>query len=268
MNVREIKNTIQELNFTPKKFLGQHFLTNTALIQKMITAVKKFDPAFIIEVGPGLGSLTKPLMDLSIPLVVIERDVILCRYWENKISIIKGDALKSNWIDYLKPSSLLVGNLPYQIASRLVVQCSQNIQHLRYMVLMFQKEVAERICAKSHSKNYGLLSVLSQSVWEIKHLAGADPKDFYPQPKVSSSVLLFQKKSAGDIISDLSVFTEFIKLCFTQRRKFLFNRLQKKFGVNHAKGVFNKMGLLLSVRAEEVSVRQFAHLFCQLNRLK
>lgn len=264
MNVREIKNTIKQLHFTPKKFLGQHFLINTVLIQEIVIAVKDINPSFIVEVGPGLGALTKPLIALNIPLAVVEKDITLCRYWEDQVFVIKGDILHFKWIEYLHQRSLLIGNLPYQVASRLLVQCSQNVKHLRYMVLMFQKEVAERICAKPYSKKYGMLSVLSQCVWDIEWFLEASPKDFYPQPKVSSQVLLFKKKPVISIVRNLPEFTDFIKLCFTQRRKFLFNRLKKKFGISHTKGVFNKIGLSLSVRAEEVSVDQFVCLFRQL----
>lgn len=261
------KLKIQSLNFKPKKFLGQHFLTNSQIIQKIIARVKKINPNKIIEIGPGLGALTHPLMKLNIPLIVIEKDTSLYSYWKNqKIQAIQGDALQGEWRKYLCHKSLLVGNLPYQIASRLLVNCSKNNQHLSSMILMFQKEVAGRICARSGCKSYGLLSVVSQAMWDISKLVEVTQKDFYPAPKVQSCVLVFQKKRIIDNSMNSLAFIQFIKLCFTHRRKFLLSQLQKQINKNLIKLAFKKLNIPESVRAEEIPVKQFIKLFHQLEK--
>ncbi len=266
MHIKEIKNQIRSLNFVPKKFLGQHFLINKKVIQKIVQSAHALNPKLIIEIGPGLGALTNPLKSLQIPMKVIEQDSLLCRYWKDKVEVISGDVLKISWISFLKPNSLLIGNLPYQTASRLLVECSQGIKNLKTMILMFQKEVAQRICATHGSKQYGLLSVLSQCVWKIKKLITATPKDFYPRPLVAGQVLLFQTKMDDQQKINLPEFTRFVKISFAQRRKLLINRLQTQTGYS-LKKVFHQMHLPLSVRAEELSPKQFVGLFCEIKKL-
>jgi len=273
MNIRQTKQAMWDLGLRPKKFLGQHFLVNTSVVQRIISVVQHLKPTFIVEVGPGLGALTYPLMKLNIPLKVVERDTVLCRYWKNKISVIPGDVLKVPWHIDLPPSSLLIGNLPYQIASRLLVQCSPGPFYLKFMVLMFQREVAERICAVPGTKSYGLLSILSQCFWDIEVLLEVPVQDFYPRPAVAGTVLLLRSVTTKNfswnnkciVISPSKKinFVEFVKLCFSKRRKFLINRLKHCIG-NHVHSIFHEMKIPFSIRAEELNPEQFLYLFHQL----
>ena len=249
---------MQTIGVSPKKFLGQNFLINPLVIQKMITAIKNLSPSLIVEVGPGLGALTEELILLKKPFYAVEIDPLLCQYWkERKVSIIEGNVLKTPWPDVLLPGSILTGNLPYSFASRLLIKCCPGPDKLKAMALMFQKEVSQRIITPPGSKNYGLLSVLSQSFWNIKRLLIASPQSFYPRPKVSGEILIFKRKK--HFISDPLQFLSFVKFCFAQRRKILLSRLKKKNP--HAENCFKKMDIPLSARAEELSCKQFADLF-------
>jgi len=259
-----IKSEIDKPNFFPKKLLGQNFLINPEVIEQIIKAVDKAKPSLIMEVGPGLGALTKHFMLFKCPLWVIELDRDICQYWEQKnINVLKGDVLKTDWESKLLTHSVLVGNLPYKIASRLLVNCCPGPSQLKGMVLMFQKEVAQRILSVPHSKSYGLLSVLAQCFWNIKILTEAKPSDFYPKPKVSGQVLVFQKKQ--HFIEHTKAFSLFIKFCFSQRRKILFNRLKKLHDQRSAiTNIFDKMKLSPLIRPEELSPEQFVALFTHL----
>ena len=263
-----IKSKMEELGLSPKKFLGQHFLINSLVIKKTVEAVEALNPSLIIEVGPGLGALTDEFILLKCPLFLVEQDSVLCEYWRKKeVPILEGDVLKVNWSLQLQARSVLTGNLPYQIASRLVIQCCPGPVELKAMVLMFQKEVAERIRAKPCSKSYGLLSVLAQCFWSISFLTEASLSDFYPRPKVAGQVLVFHKKPYS--IKDSIAFLLFVKLCFSQRRKILLNRLKKQEKIkDDIVGIFDKMNLSPLVRAEELSPEQFVFLFKQINETK
>ena len=255
---------MEELGLSPKKNLGQHFLINSFVIDEIITAVTNLDPFLIIEVGPGLGALTNQFILLKKPLLLLEKDPALCEYWrKKKISVLEGDVLKVNWPFKLKDKTVLTGNLPYQIASRLMVECCPAPAKLEAMVLMFQKEVAERIYAKPCSKSYGVLSVLSQCFWKVSFLTEALPEDFYPRPKVAGQVLVFLKKKHS--VSHPIAFLSFVKLCFSQRRKILLSHLRKQEKIkDDIVNVFNKMHLSPLTRAEELSPEQFVSLFKKL----
>ena len=299
-----IKDKIKELGFSPKKFMGQNFLTNSVIIQKIVSSVEALSPSLIIEVGPGLGALTNDFISLGCPFYVVEKDPFLCQYWKKKgVNVLEGDILNSNGLSsyphepvfaksqaglpteknkkppvssswtgkkvslssFLLPGSVLAGNLPYQIAGRLMVQCCPGPDNIKAMVFMFQKEVAQRILTLPGSKNYGLLSVLSQCFWEGHLLTEASTSDFYPRPKVAGQVLTFRKKKHS--IQDPAAFLAFIKLCFSQRRKILLSRLKTIKEKNQIIDIFNKMNLSHSVRAEELLPKQFVYLFNEIQLL-
>ena len=279
MTVPTIKKKMAELNFHPKKMFGQHFLINLQKVEQIVSAVKDLNPSFIMEVGPGLGVLTEPLLQIinnnsKQPFFcAVELDTQLCEYWKSReISILEGDILKLQWEKNLLPGSVLVGNLPYQIASRLMIQCCPGSDNLQSMVLMFQKEVAQRIMAHSHCKAYGLLSVLSACYWDIQLLTEAGVKDFYPSPKVAGQVLLFKKKKHD--IPHPEQFLIFVKHCFSQRRKFLINQLKKiieeKNNLKQESAldqkeyllkIFKQLNLSLKVRPEQLKPSQFVALY-------
>ena len=307
---------MKELGFHPKKFLGQNFLISSVVIEKTLSAVADLKPSLIVEVGPGLGALTEGLFLLKKPLFLVEKDLSLCRYWHNRLKapphlkqatgharlkvppkplgfVLKGDVLKLSWHARLLPGSVLTGNLPYNIAGRLLLKSCPGPPQLKAMVLMFQKEVAQRILARPGSKNYGILSVLSQCFWRPRLLLQAGTSDFYPRPKVAGRVLIFEKKKHS--VSDPKNFLLFVKFCFSQRRKILLSRLQapsfphgsrklksqreteshlcdfqgfsvprKRESKQNIKKIFNKLKISPTARPEEFSPSQFISLFQEL----
>lgn len=253
---------MSKLQIRPQKKWGQHFLIHPEGIEQMISQVQAFKPALVVEVGPGLGALTEPLQVLKLPLLLVERDPVLCQYWKDKgLPVWPGDVLhftQSPEVRKLKPPSLLLGNLPYRIASRLLVQWCPGPGQVQFMILMFQTEVAERIKSPAGLKAYGLLSVLAQTFWKVTSLLKVERQDFYPAPEVGGEVLVFEKKPCT--LSEPELFLRFMKLCFQGRRKFLIPRLKKALGPE-VEGVYKGMGWSPTLRPGELSPEDYLSFF-------
>jgi 16S rRNA (adenine1518-N6/adenine1519-N6)-dimethyltransferase len=257
MKLLDLKARMHEMEVLAKKSLGQNFLVNEAVIRKIIDRVSEASAPFLVEVGPGLGSLTEHLVDKK-PLL-IELDRVFVKFWRDRgFEVVEGDALKINWDSLSIPvGSWLVSNLPYQISTHIVVDRSLGPKNIVGMVLMFQKEVAERLMAKPRTAAYGFLSVIAQNFWEMKRVADAGPGDFHPPPKIASRVLSFTRKS--NVALD-SGFVGFTKAAFAQRRKFLLKNL-RAVGHKDWESVFTGMSINLKARAEELTPEQFAELY-------
>lgn len=256
----EIIEKLEALGVSPKKSLGQNFLVSKSVIEKIINAVVELQANQIIEIGPGLGSLTESLIKRDLPLTLMELDKAFSEYWRGRgQKVIEGDALKWDWNLVSQPeSTVLVSNLPYQISSSIVIDRSIHEKILKGMVLMFQKEVAERIVAKPKAEAYGLLSVIAQNFWTISVVAEAGPKDFYPPPRVASRILAF--KPRRDYSGASRPFLNVVKAGFAQRRKFLISNLRALGGVatdSHLRTLFDSLGLSQKIRAEELSIDQW-----------
>lgn len=264
--IKKYKARLQEISTSPKKFLGQNFLINEGAIQRILENIKVEKNTRLIEIGPGLGAITDELLDKDFKPILIELDRDFARYWRGRgQNVIEKDALKLDWSELLLGhNSTLVSNLPYQISASLVLELSTLNHTFEDMVLMFQKEVAQRITAKKRTKNYGILSVIAQSHWQIKKIMDLSPRSFYPSPKVFSRILSFKKKE-----SDLNSkqFLTFVKKCFSQRRKMLthnllsYDRISCKQDVHKA---LETVQLDLKCRAEELSVNELALLFKEI----
>lgn len=207
-----------ELKIDAKKSLGQNFLISDSVIEKILAAALAFKSDKVLEIGPGCGALTDLLVDQYKNLKLIELDRHLFDFWKQRgCDIINADALQIDWQPYA--DYLLVSNLPYQISSSLVIDRSLDAKPLLGMVLMFQKEVAQRLRATHQSEHYGMLSIIAQEFWTIQTVCDAGPRDFKPAPKVASRVLSFKpKKSNVKIPAD---YLKFVKLAFQQRRRIL-----------------------------------------------
>lgn len=264
--VFDLKQRLTQMGLSPKKAFGQNFLVNQRVIDQIISEVQSKKPIKIVEVGPGLGALTEPLLAAGLNPEVIEFDPELSRYWEQRgLPVHHQDALQLDWNQLKLPQpSLLVSNLPYQISTHIVIDRCLGPTPIQWMVLMFQKEVAERLTAKPRTKAYGTLSVMAQLHFTIKKVADCAPRDFYPAPKVASRVLSFTRKEE----STLGVpFLKFVKHSFLHRRKFLLKNLRgivDKSKVDGLSKVFADLGLLETARPEELSPEQFYQLYLKL----
>jgi 16S rRNA (adenine1518-N6/adenine1519-N6)-dimethyltransferase len=280
MNKEQLLARLEEIGAEgPKRSLGQNFLVSELIVERIIKAVERNLADEIIEVGPGLGSLTDELLTLERPLTLIELDQKFVTYWSDRLQaidsaqLIEGDALQIDWAGvFRKPTAVLVSNLPYQISSSLLIDRSLEPFSLRAMILMFQKEVAQRITATERNKEYGLLTVIAQNFWNIDLLCECSPRDYYPAPNVASRVLVFKAKREEMIpIEQRKEFLKFVKAAFAHRRKHLFNNLSGQYfssrnrPESQLQKAFESLKLLKTARAEELSPSIFKDLFllCQ-----
>ena len=232
----------------PKKSLGQNFLHDENIINKIINASKISSDDQVLEVGPGTGNLTKLIISQKPKKIyVIEKDKSLAakleKQYYNKINIINEDILKITNEFYSGKKFLILGNLPYNISTKILSNwCLNNKLNVSKMILMFQKEVAERILANVNSKEYSRITILSKWKFDIRKITDVKPNSFFPKPKINSSVLEFIPKTKIHKIKDPKNLEKITKVFFSQRRKMinkpiniLFKKLQfnyKKFNLN------------------------------------
>ena len=259
--LERLEKRLSELQIFAKKSLGQNILISDGVIAKILAAVEIEKPELVIEVGPGCGALTDLLTAKYQNLTLIELDRALAEFWRSfGFNVIEADALQMKW-DF-SPEHLLVSNLPYQISSSLVIDRSLDEVQLKAMILMFQKEVAQRIRAQQQTEHYGMLSVIAQEFWTIETVCDAGSREFKPAPKVSSRVLKFLPRKSN--IPDKQQYLNFVKTCFRQRRRVLSTNIS---GLDTG---YNKAGLnqwlvendkSLKIRVEELSPPEINSLY-------
>lgn len=271
MTPTEIKDKLAQLGVQPKKALGQNFLINDKLVEKIIQKVAVQNPKFLIEIGPGLGALTESLLKLNKPITLLELDSVFAQHWRqcseqndnsallNPINLIEGDAMQWSGWSQLKEAenTVLVSNLPYQISSSIVIDRSVELPFIDSMVLMFQKEVAQRLMARHKTENYGLLTVIAQAFWQVENLAEAGPKDFFPPPQIASRVLFFKRKPLP--VNDPRSFLKWVKVGFSHRRKLLKSNLGAV--CKNPEELLIKLSLNPQCRAEELTISQWIGLW-------
>ena len=251
-NLRElIKKRLKEHNLKPIKKLGQNFLIDEEAIQIIVKNVQKYNLP-LVEIGPGLGALTCSFDKEAILLV--EKDKKLAHYWKDKSwNVLCQDALQLQ-THQLPKQFLLFGNLPYEIASSLIIKATVEDFKNPIMIFLIQKEVSDRIKSPSGSKNYGLLSVIVQSYWKILPIMKIPKHCFYPIPQVSGTVLKFERTIPP---CPPVPFFNFVKTCFQNRRKMLFKNLP----VSKPKKYLQERGFNPECRAEELHPKDFIKLF-------
>lgn len=238
-----------------KKHLGQHFLNDEA-IAKAITDLLSKDANKVVEVGPGMGVLTKFLIlkNIDLKLVEIDKESILylmLHYPQLEKQIIEADFLKLNLPEEIGEQFALIGNFPYNISTQILFIVFENKDLISEIIGMFQKEVAERILAKK-GKQRGILSVLLQTYYDIEYCFTVNEDVFSPPPKVKSGVIKLSRNKVKQLPCDEKLFKQIVKVGFNQRRKTLRNAL-KSFSLE------NELTLadLLPKRAEELSVKDW-----------
>ena len=249
----------------PKKNLGQHFLVDQEIIDKIVLAVKPSPGDFLVEIGPGQGAITFPLLKKHGELTVIEfdRDLItpLMESAEGlgELTIIHKDVLK---VDFTKlsadrPPMRLVGNLPYNISTPILFHVLEHAPAVRDMHFMLQKEVIDRMAAEPGSKVYGRLSVMLQARCEVTPLFMVPPHAFRPPPKVDSAVVRLVPLASDKIqITDTVLFENLVRDAFGQRRKTIRNAMQALCSSEDIEAV----GLRPDARAEQLPVSDFIKL--------
>jgi len=262
-----LQKTLLELGIEPKKSLGQNFLISDLVIQKIIKAAVGTKPGFLLEIGPGPGALTFHLKNITKNFQLIELDRVMAEHWRSQgFSLVEADALQIDWTPFFKQTRplTLVSNLPYQISSSLVIDRCLDPEPLDYMVLMFQKEVAQRLRARMQDELYGMLSVVAQSFWKMETVADVSSRDFFPPPKVSSRVLYFETKPSP--VADKRKYFKFVKAAFLHPRKLMASNLEEGLSISKERAVeiLKKLQLSEKARAGQLSVQQFVDFYHEL----
>ncbi len=249
----------------PRKRFGQNFLHDYGVINSIIAMLNARADEHWVEIGPGQGALTEPLLKKGLRLDVIELDRDLVALLTEKFSrypnlaIYSADALKFDFSTLAGHGEKLriIGNLPYNISTPLMFHLLENADCIEDMHFMLQKEVVDRICAAPGSKQYGRLSIMMQYYCATEHLFDVGPESFDPPPKVTSAIIkLVPHRQAPVQINDMARFKEIVTMAFSQRRKTIRNSMRKLITEDDFAG----LALDPSLRAENISLYDFARL--------
>jgi 16S rRNA (adenine1518-N6/adenine1519-N6)-dimethyltransferase len=260
-----LREVIAAHGLDARKRLGQHFLLDLNLTRRIARAAAPLDQGLVIEVGPGPGGLTRALLlegaERVVAIEIDSRAIAALKELQavagGRLDLVEADALKVDLATLGPPPRRIVANLPYNVSTALLVRWLHQADQVSDMVLMFQKEVADRLAAQPRSKDYGRLSVLAQHVCTVQRLFDVAPSAFVPPPKVVSSVVRLRPKPAGRL-ADLRPLEKVTAAAFGQRRKMLRSSLGSAFA--SPVEVLDRLGIPPTARAEELSVGDFVRL--------
>ena len=255
-----------------KKSLGQNFLIDKNILEK-ITNTTKITNKIVLEVGPGTGNLTSYILKKNPKkLFVIEKDNQLAINLENKfnnqISIIHEDVLKIDETTFFKDKLIVFGNLPYNISTEIISKWIINLKDkfwFECLILMFQKEVADRIIAELNTSSYGRLSIICNWKLNIRKICDIKPESFFPKPNVDSSLLFFYPKKNFIKINNPNNLEKVTRIFFNQRRKMLKKPFNQLFNGNQ--NILNKLKIDLNLRPQNLSLDTYYKLASEYEKL-
>lgn len=269
-----LREVVRHYNLRADKSLGQNFLFDRNLMDKIVRNSEKLDGRNVVEIGPGPGGLTQALLESKAKhIVALEYDQrcikalqdYLVPLAEGRLELIETDALAFDYSALVGRLGVLhvVANLPYNIATPLLIGWLKNLHWFSGFTLMFQKEVAERICADSGSKVYGRLSVMAQAFCDVSMVFNIPPRAFIPSPKVFSSVVSLVPRAKPVEEITFEVLEPFCKLLFSQRRKTLRAILKQRKSIDLS--VLESKGFDLSKRPEALDVASICKMAKEVN---
>jgi 16S rRNA (adenine1518-N6/adenine1519-N6)-dimethyltransferase len=265
------KQLLERFGYRPKKRLGQNFLMDAGAAARIarLTAEGISPSARILEIGPGTGQLTKALLDVHPDVTAIDIDPDMVRILRSqpdleRAQIIEADALAFDYETFAHGGAWhMTGNLPYNIATPLIMRLIEMTNGPQTLVVMIQKEVAERIAAKPGTRAYGSLSVAIQYAMRVERAFTLGPGAFYPRPKIDSSVVrLTRLERRAAEVADEHWFLQVVRAAFAYRRKTLANSLSLALGTPRAQvaGALQQLGIDTEIRGEQLALADFARL--------
>jgi 16S rRNA (adenine1518-N6/adenine1519-N6)-dimethyltransferase len=244
--------------YTLKKSLGQHFLKDEKVVEKIIAALRQHPFKNLLEVGPGGGALTKHLIKIpNIRFKAVELDEEKVNYLLKQFPSLKDDLIHESFLEIDRPFDepfTVIGNFPYNISTQILFKILEWKEYVPVIIGMFQKEVAERAAAKEGSKIYGVLSVLLQYYYHVEYLFSVSNESFNPPPKVQSAVIRLTRRESYLPVKSERAFWVLVKTAFNQRRKTLRNGVKSLIPKEELEDKF------FDCRAETLSVEEFAKL--------
>ena len=254
-----------------KKHLGQHFLVNRGVIDRIIDSLEPEESEAFLEIGPGPATLTRPLNDRGFGFTVVEFDGDMVSHlkaqdFEPPLRIIHADFMEVDLADVVQGETKVVSNLPYNMSVPITARLLEASDRIPLMMLMYQKEVAERVRAMPHTKDYGPISVVTQCFYDIDLYFNVKPGSFRPPPKVMSQVIRLRRKTTSLIsLADLPKMTELVRHLFHHRRKTLGWNIKKWRGDwTGSQALLESLqasGLDAGMRAEALSPSDYARWF-------
>ncbi len=277
-----LRQQLRDLNIRPRKKLGQHFVVNPGILQRIIESASLEDEDVVVEIGAGLGGLTLPLAQRAKKVYAIELDPRLAQELKNqsatddRVEVIQADALHVDfapWHTQWQRKMKVVANLPYEISSPMLFRLFEERRYFSLFLLMLQMEVARRIVAAPGTKDYGPLSLWSQLYTRTQIAFSVGPQSFYPPPRVESAVVKFEILPQPSVeVEDERILRQIIRLAFTYRRKTLVNALRLgefvRISPGQIQAAIESAGLSQQLRGEALSLEQFRDLSRALLRIK
>ena len=272
MTKEQVKKILEQNDIIVKKQYGQNFLLDDNILKNIVKSAELKKDTNVIEIGPGLGFLTNYLQQATTNVLCYEIDEQMVEHLNElkyNISIINDDFLKRNLNKDFKNifdnsnNITLVANLPYYITTPILLKVLEETTRIDKMIVMMQTEVAKRLCGKPSTKDYNALSVLIQYFTNPRIIFNVSPKSFFPEPNVESSVVMIEKKEEPLLeVKNLDFFLKFNRNIFSQRRKTLYNNIQKAYNYDKEliKKIIKENNLDESVRSEELVVSQIVKL--------
>jgi len=245
-----------------KKF-GQNFLSDENILRQIIEAMPK-NSRDVVEIGPGLGDLTRQLIQVKENVIAYEVDTRLCEYLKNEFKeaidsgsfkLICQDIMEQNASLHNKEYDL-VANLPYYIATNIILKALHD-SNCKTILVMVQREVAQKFAAQPGEKHFGSLAILSQSVAKVEHLFDVPPEAFTPPPKVTSAVLKIEKQES----LKSSDFEDFLRIATKQPRKTLYKNLSTSYPKNFLQNIFEEANIPLNIRPHQLELSVYHHLY-------
>lgn len=263
-NLSATRHILKKFNLRASKKLGQNFLIDANVVEKIVNAAEISEGEKILEIGPGIGTLTQGLLEAGANVIAVEIDkklpAVLAETlagYEN-FQLIQGDILKTDLTKIFSEKFKVVANLPYYITTQILLNLLEKNLPISKIVTMVQREVAERMTAEAGSKIYGAMSVAVQFRSDVKILFDVEPKSFLPRPEVTSSVVACDVRKFPVEVSDEEFFIKVVRAAFGQRRKFLQNSL---LGAGFPRELvlksLDKIKISPTRRAETLSVEDF-----------
>ncbi|MBB6480620.1 16S rRNA (adenine(1518)-N(6)/adenine(1519)-N(6))-dimethyltransferase RsmA [Spirochaeta isovalerica] len=276
----EIKALLELMGLGPRKKWSQNFLINRNARQRLVDTLEIHEGDRIWEIGPGLGAITKHILEKKADLTVFEIDPGYIEYLsmafaDEKVKVVKGDVIKT-WKDEYEISGSpegVIGNFPYNAASAIIASFIENRTFPRQLAAIVQSEMADRVTARPGTKNYSSFSIICQYACDVKDAGAIGSGSFYPKPNVSSKIIKMTPRKDAVELLDPELFFILVRDCFSSRRKTLQNNLKnaaarrlQKYGTELLFHGFESQGIALSARAETVTVDQYAAIANEISR--
>jgi 16S rRNA (adenine1518-N6/adenine1519-N6)-dimethyltransferase len=248
-----------------KKALGQHFLSDPGYCRKIVAFAGINPSETVVEIGPGTGQLTAWLLGAAARVVAVEFDREMIAFLDErfrphaagKLKVVEADVLRLDWEHLPTERFLLLGNLPYNIATRILTNSIPFRNRFRAFTFMVQKEVAERVQASPGHKDYGYLTVLLEAYFERKRGFDVPPGAFRPRPRVTSHVMTLVPRPGAPAIPPFEPFEALVSLAFAHRRKTLWNNLAGRYDTARLRSAFEAAAIMPQARAEVVTLGQY-----------